>query len=138
MDRFVKNFIAMSMVYLAVASVLGVVMLASPKAMALKFVHSHLMLLGWVSMMIYGVGYHILPRFAGKLIKHPGLCELQFWLANIGLVGMMAFYIPMVYRGPDKTLMTATVGFGIMEAVSIVLFFFIMMKTVFGGEEPAH
>jgi cbb3-type cytochrome oxidase subunit 1 len=139
MDRFVKNFIAMSMVYLAVASLLGVGMLASPKLMALKFVHSHLMLLGWVSMMIYGVGYHILPRFAGKLIKTPRLCDLQFWLANIGLVGMMAFYVPMAYRGSNDLLVAATVGFGIIETLSIILFFYVMMTTVFGKEEaPAH
>lgn len=138
MDRFVKNFIAMSMVYLAVASLLGVGMLASSKLVALKFVHSHLMLLGWVSMMIYGVGYHILPRFAGRLIKKPGLCELQFWMANIGLVGMLAFYVPMAYGVSNKVLVTATVGFALIEAVSIVLFFYVMMTTVFGKEEPAH
>lgn len=139
MDRFVKNFIAMSMVYLAVAAVLGVVMLASPKVMPLRFVHSHLMLLGWVSMMIYGVGYHILPRFAGKLIRHTGLCNLQFWLANVGLVGMMAFYVPMAYGGQGGLLRNAAVVFAIIEAVSILLFFYVMMVTVFGKEEaPAH
>jgi len=138
MDKFVKNFIAMSMVYLAVASALGVGMLASPKFMALKFVHSHLMLLGWVSMMIYGVGYHILPRFAGRLIKTPGLCNLQFWLANVGLVGMMAFYIPMAYGGANPILAKATVAFAVMEAVSIALFFYVMMVTVFGKEATAH
>jgi len=134
MDRFVKNFIAMSMVYLFTSSILGIGMLASPKLMSLKFVHSHLMLLGWVSMMIYGVGYHILPRFAGKLIKTPGLCNLQFWLANIGLLGMLSFYTVMTFGGTNKLLMTATVGFGVMEAVSIALFFYVMMTTIFGKE----
>ncbi len=63
MDRFARWFIIMSIVYLGLAAVLGIVMLGSDKAMPLKFVHSHLMMLGWVSMMIYGVGYHILPFF---------------------------------------------------------------------------
>jgi cytochrome c oxidase cbb3-type subunit 1 len=135
MDRFVKGFIAMSMVYLSVAAVLGVAMLAAPKLMALRFVHSHLMLLGWVSMMIYGVGYHILPRFAGKLIKRPGLCELQFWLANAGLLGMLAFYTSMTYGGRSPLVVAGTVAFGVVEAVSVVLFFLIMMSTVFGKEE---
>jgi cbb3-type cytochrome oxidase subunit 1 len=126
------------MVYLFVASILGLGMLASPKLMAFKFVHSHLMLLGWVSMMIYGVGYHILPRFAGKLIKTPGLCNLQFWLANVGLVGMLSAYAMMTFGSGNSLLVTVTVGFGIMEAVSVARFFYIMMVTVFGkGEEPA-
>jgi hypothetical protein len=35
--------------------------------------------------------------------------------------------------------MAATVGFAIMEAVSIALFFYVMMITVFGKEEAeAH
>jgi len=61
--------------------------------MHLKFVHSHLNMLGWVSMMIFGVGYHILPRFAGKPLKSPKMGELQFWLANIGL-SACSFFTP--------------------------------------------
>ena len=61
MDRFVKNFILMSIVYLTIAAVLGIFMFGNPSLMQFRFVHSHLMLLGWVSMMIFGVGYHILP-----------------------------------------------------------------------------
>ena len=73
MDRFVKNFILMSIVYLTIATVLGIFMLGNPSLMQFKFVHSHLMLLGWVSMMIYGVGYHILPKFAGRFLKSKAM-----------------------------------------------------------------
>src|SRR6266540_4736307 len=68
MDKFVKGFIVMSVVYLGAAAVMGIVMLANQDIMALKFVHSHLNMIGWVSMMIYGVGYHILPRFMGRAL----------------------------------------------------------------------
>lgn len=91
MDRFVKNFILMSIIYLAAATVLGIFMLAHPSFMALKFVHSHLMLLGWVSMMIFGVGYHILPKFAGKFLKSKAVAEAQFWLANIVSLSFLPF-----------------------------------------------
>ena len=134
MDKFVKNFIAMSMIYLTVASLLGVMMLPNPELLRFKFVHSHLMLLGWVSMMIYGVGYHILPRFAGKLIKQPAICVAQFWLANIGLVGMLVFYSAAQQSPQVGWFTTATVLFGLMEAASIVMFFYVMGTTLFGGE----
>ena len=137
MDRFVKNFIAMSMVYLALASVVGVMMLSRPAYLEFRFVHSHLMLLGWVSMMIYGVGYHILPKFAGRFIASRALGEAQFWLSNAGLVGMLLFYF-LLQRDPGNGLYTAlTASFGGMEAVSILLFFYNIMITVFGKEKPA-
>lgn len=136
MDRFVKNFIAASIIYLAVASVLGVLMLAHPPFLVtMKFPHSHLMLLGWVSMMIYGVGYHILPKFAGRFIKHPGMAEAQFWVSNIGLVLMLAFYVPMHLNPAVFVFKAVVVGAGAAEAVSIFMFLYNMMATIYGKEK---
>jgi cbb3-type cytochrome oxidase subunit 1 len=129
MDRFVRNFIIVSIVYLGVSSVLGVCMLGNPSLMSLKFVHSHLNMLGWVSMMIYGVGYHILPRFAGRALKYPKLGEFQFWTANTGLIGMLVFYtLDVVGHGQSFT--TLTVIFGAVEVLSIGLFFYNMLATL--------
>lgn len=135
MDRFVKNFIGMSIVYLAMASLFGILMLANPSLLHLKFVHSHLNLLGWVSMMIFGVGYHILPKFTGRPLKSPKIGELQFWLANIGLIGMLLFYSlgsfnpeMVIYRG-------LTVASGLIEAFSIFLFFYNMLSTIYAKSE---
>ncbi|MCE5194446.1 MAG: cbb3-type cytochrome c oxidase subunit I [Nitrospiraceae bacterium] len=130
MDRFVKNFIIMSIVYLAIASVLGILMLSSPSFLSLRFVHSHLNMLGWVSMMIFGVGYHILPRFSGKPLKSPNIGQIQFWLANIGLIGMLGFYTLAIYN-PDVRLYTAlSLMFGLIEVFSIVLFLYNMGATL--------
>ena len=97
MDRYVKGFIVMSIVYLGVAALLGIIMLGNQNVMALKFVHSHLNMLGWVSMMIYGVGYHILPRFMGRPLYSNRIGEAQFYLANISLVGLLICYSVNVY-----------------------------------------
>ena len=129
MDRFVRNFIIASIIYLGVASVLGVCMLGDESLLALKFVHSHMMLLGWVSMMIYGVGYHVLPRFSGRPLRYPKMGELQFWAANIGLLGMLLFYALGVYH-PSDALRTLTVAFGATEALSIALFLYNMLATL--------
>src|SRR5512147_1209589 len=114
MDRFVKGFIVMSIIYLGIAAVLGIVMLGNQNLMSLKFVHSHLNMLGWVSMMIYGVGYHVLPRFSGRPLKYPKMGEVQFWAANTGLIGMLSFYTIDIYT-PDKMYNIATVVFGVVE-----------------------
>lgn len=135
MDRFVKNFIAMSIAYLALASVFGVMMLIHPPYLiSLKFAHSHLMLLGWVSMMIYGVGYHILPKFAGRFLKHPGMAGAQFWAANIGLVGMVVFYY-LLQGSPGSQGYRAVLALSaVVEVLSIFMFFYNMMVTVFAPQ----
>jgi cbb3-type cytochrome oxidase subunit 1 len=137
MDRFVKNFIIMSIVYLVIATIFGIVMIGSEKLMALKFVHSHLMLIGWVSFMIYGVGYHILPRFTGRMLKHPAMAEAQFWIANLGLLGMVGFYTLNVYD-PAGIYRTLTVASGLLEALSILMFFYNMLVTIGPKVEEAH
>jgi hybrid cluster-associated redox disulfide protein len=55
-----------------------------------RFAHVHFNLLGFMSMMIYGVGYFILPRFNGRTLRWPSWVPIHFFLANIGLIGMVA------------------------------------------------
>jgi len=134
MDRFVKNFIIISIIYLGISSILGICMLWNQSLLSLKFVHSHLNMLGWVSMMIYGVGYHVLPRFSGRPLKYPKLGELQFWTANLGLIGMLAFYTLNIYS-PEPVYNIGTVVFGGLEVLSIALFFYNMLATLLPGEQ---
>ncbi len=129
MDRFVKGFIVMSIVYLGIAAVLGVIMLGNQNMLALKFVHSHLNMLGWVSMMIYGVGYHILPRFMGRPLYSNKIAETQFYLANISLVAMLVFYTLNIFNANDVYRMI-TVASGAVQALAIFLFFFNMLMTL--------
>jgi cbb3-type cytochrome oxidase subunit 1 len=137
MDKFVKGFIVMSIVYLGISSILGLIMLGNPNMMAIKFVHSHLNMLGWVSMMIYGVGYHILPRFMGRPVYSAKLGEAQFWLANISLIGMLAFYCVNVFN-PGGLFQTLAVVFGVVQALAIFLFFFNMLMTLLSKVEQPH
>lgn len=136
MEKFVKSFIVMSIIYLVLASFIGVVMLADPSYLYLRFVHSHLTMLGWVSMMIYGVGYHILPRFMGKRLKSVKLGEIHFYLANIGLLGMLLFYTLQVNYPEEPLYRGLSVAFGIIKTLSILLFFYNILATFLLKEEP--
>jgi cbb3-type cytochrome oxidase subunit 1 len=137
MDRFVKGFIVMSVVYLGVAAVMGIVMLSNQNVMALKFVHSHLNMLGWVSMMIYGVGYHILPRFMGRALYSNKIGEAQFYLANISLITLLLFYALNVYY-PSDLYRTITVVSGAVQALTIFLFLYNMLMTLLTKVEQPH
>lgn len=120
----------MSIIYLGIAAVLGIVMLGNQNVMAMKFVHSHLNMLGWVSMMIYGVGYHILPRFMGRPLYSNKMGEAQFYLANISLVAMLLFYALNVYN-PSSLYRMVMVVSGAVQAFAVFLFFYNMLMTLF-------
>jgi len=137
MDKFVKGFIVMSVVYLGISSALGVIMLGNQNMLAVKFVHSHLNMLGWVSMMIFGVGYHILPRFMGRPLYSNKVVEVQFYLANLSLVTMLVFYTLNVSSAND-TFRVITIVSGAVQAISIFLFFYNMLMTLLAKAEQTH
>jgi hypothetical protein len=97
MDRYTKAFVLASLVYLMAAGAIGALTrgaAASPEWV--KFAHVHFNLAGFMSMMVYGVGYFILPRFNGTTLKFPGWVPVHFWLANIGLIGMVSTFRPAI------------------------------------------
>jgi cbb3-type cytochrome oxidase subunit 1 len=93
MDAFVRRFIRASLVWLGVGVCLGVGMAVQPAAIIYRPAHMHANLLGFVSMMIFGVAYHVLPRFTGRPLHSPALAGLHVWLANLGLALMVAGFL---------------------------------------------
>jgi cbb3-type cytochrome oxidase subunit 1 len=51
------------------------------------------MLVGFVGMMVFGVGLHVLPRFTGHELFSERLADVQFWSANVGLVAMVSGWL---------------------------------------------
>ncbi|HEU0078479.1 MAG TPA: cbb3-type cytochrome c oxidase subunit I [Longimicrobiaceae bacterium] len=98
MDPFVRRFIRSSLVWLGVGVLIGVAMAVHPATVAFRPAHMHANLLGFVSMMIFGVAYHVIPRFTGRPLHAPRAAALHLWLANAGLAGMVAGFILRVYR----------------------------------------
>jgi cbb3-type cytochrome oxidase subunit 1 len=118
-------FVRTSIIYLGVASVLGIIMSTFPDTtIYLKFIHVHLNLLGWTSMMIYGVGYHIFPRFSGRPLWSNNLATAQFWTAQAGLIGMCLFY--------PLNINPLFIAFSLLSGISVLLFLINVLKTVKG------
>jgi hybrid cluster-associated redox disulfide protein len=90
MDRFTKGFVIASLVYFFLAALLGIWMGAVETEEWVHFAHVHFNLLGFMAMMVYGVGYFILPRFNAKILKWPQWLPYHFFIANLGLLGMVA------------------------------------------------
>jgi len=89
MDIYTKGFVLASLVYFFLAAAFGIWMGAAETSEWVRFGHVHFNLLGFMSMMIYGVGYFILPRFNAKILKWPKLVPVHFIVANLGLLGMV-------------------------------------------------
>lgn len=118
-------FIRASIIYLALATLLGIVMAVAPDTIIdLKFSHVHLNLLGWMSMMIFGVGYHIFPRFSGRPLWSQKLAVVQFWTAQIGLIGMCIFYTADIHL--------LFICFSLTSGLSVFLFLLNVLKTISG------
>lgn len=92
MDRYTKAFVVASLIYFASATGIGVWMAGTNAPAGADFAHVHFNLLGFMAMMVYGVGYFIIPRFNARALRWPSWVPLHFWLANIGLVGMVLTY----------------------------------------------
>lgn len=94
MNPFVRWFMKSSLAWLAGGVTLGVAMGISPTLIVYRPAHVHMNLLGFVSMMIFAVGYHVLPRIAGAPLRWPVLGTIHWWLGNVGLAMMVSgFFI---------------------------------------------
>ena len=72
-----------SLVWLCVGVLLGLAMAAHPAWAIYRPAHLHALLLGFVTMMIYGVAYHVIPRFSGYPLRHRALAGVHWVTANM-------------------------------------------------------
>ena len=72
---------------------LGVAMAVHPAWVIYRTAHLHMLLLGFVTMMISGVAYHVLPRFAAAPLHSPRLAAIHLVLANVGVALLAGGFI---------------------------------------------
>lgn len=101
MSPFVKWFIRSSLTWLGGGVTLGVAIAIWPRLIVYRPAHVHMNLLGFVTMMIFAVGYHVLPRIAGAPLRWEWLGPVHWWLSNVGLALMVTgfFVLPSSAMG---------------------------------------
>src|SRR5437899_395345 len=77
--RMGLRFLKIAVVYLLIGALLGLGM-GIAQNFALIPVHAHLLLLGWASLALAGVVYHLYPA-----ASTTRLARIHFWLHNLGL-----------------------------------------------------
>src|SRR3954465_5104333 len=109
MDWYVKAFLKASLAWLALGVTLGVAMGAYPAWSIYRTAHLHMLLLGFVGMMIFGVAYHVIPRFVGSPLRSPRAAIVHWWLANAGLAVMV---VGFCLRAEGMPVSSALLGIG--------------------------
>jgi cbb3-type cytochrome oxidase subunit 1 len=130
MEPVIVWYLRMSVFYFVTGAAVGLALLVWPAESGSYIpVHVHLNLLGFMSMMIYGVGYHILPRFSGRNIYSPSLVKIQFWLSNVGLIAMALIW-PAAAAGESSAAGTVLMLASVLSLAGVVIFAFNILKTI--------
>ena len=132
MDSFAKAFIRASLIWFIAGITLGLAMAIHPAWVIYRPAHAHMNLVGFVVMMIFGVGYQILPRFFGHPIHSRALASSHIWLANIGLAALVAGFMLMPHVGTASVPVTASGG--ILWALGAYGFAYNMWRTFNAAE----
>ena len=108
------RFLKIAVVYLVIGAALGLTMGITQKFMLVP-VHAHLLLLGWASLALAGIVYHLYPAAATT-----SLARLHFWLHNVGLPGFM-IGLALFLSGMENVVPVAA-AFAIAVLLGLVLF----------------
>jgi cbb3-type cytochrome oxidase subunit 1 len=99
MDWFVKAFIRASLAWFALGILAGIAMAAYPPWVVYRPAHAHMNVVGFLTMMVFGVGYQLLPRLFGHPLFSRRLAVAHWWLANTGLGGMVTGFVLQPHLG---------------------------------------
>ena len=140
MERYTKSFIASALIYAIIGSFLGILYLLTSEGFIsingvsiypLIVATVHAFLLGFFTMMIFGVTYHIIPMFTEKGFYSPVLAYTHLFLSNLGVIGIIVFLLFSTYY-PTESHPVAK-GAAVLEAASLIVFIFNMLLTFIKG-----
>lgn len=117
------RYFSAAILYFVIAVTLGVVLSIDPYLIGFrtKAAHAHIALIGWVTLTIMGAMYQIVPTILGGQLHSQRLAGYQFWLMNLGLLGLFLSFL-----AGAKTV----VLFGVITALAGYLFVYIMYRTL--------
>ncbi|MFS0575056.1 cytochrome-c oxidase [Sporosarcina sp. 179-K 3D1 HS] len=118
-----KQLIKIAVVYFLIGIALGLYM-SITHVFNLATVHVHINLLGWMSLAIIGILYHLYPHLAGT-----GSAKAHFWLHNLGLPVMMIAIALAILTANPVFFVTATIG-GVITVIGIFIFGFNVLRNL--------
>jgi len=133
MEWFVRAFLKASLAWLSIGVTLGATMAAHPEYTIYRPAHAHMMLLGFVTMMIFAVAHHVVPRFTGFPLHSRRAASWQWFLSNGGLALMVGGLVLRAHGAPAGTLVLSSGG--VLAATSAYIFAWVLWRTIDGPRE---
>lgn len=130
MEWFARAFIKAALAWFAAGVTLGVAIAAHGTWIVYRPAHVHMNLLGFVTMMIYGVAFHVIPRFTGHPVHSPRLAVVQWWMANVGLLVFVSGFL--VRPSSEVVGMPLVVVGGVLSALAAYAFVHNIWSTING------
>jgi cbb3-type cytochrome oxidase subunit 1 len=93
MEWFIKAFIRASLLWFTAGIVLGIGMAVYPSWLVYRPAHAHMNVAGFLTMLVFGVGYQLLPRLFGHPLYSVRLAVAHLFLANAGLLGLVVGFL---------------------------------------------
>jgi hypothetical protein len=87
-------------------------------------------LYGFVAMMIFGLSYLFVPAFAHSFLHSLRLTKLQFWLMNIGVVGLTVSFSGLLPYTSEVQLIV--IGSLSIQAVAVYIHALNLWRTIRG------
>jgi len=127
MSPLSKAFIATALLCHVIASLIGAALAVDNSyALQVRYVHTHGQTIGFVAFLIYGVAYHIFPRFQGRPLHSLRMGWLHYALATTGLVALWA--------GRTAGITALQLGGGLLSASGVIVFSTNIALTIFGRQ----
>lgn len=85
-------------------------------------------LYGFVAMMIFGLSYLFVPSFAHAFLHSLRLAKLQFWLTNIGVIGLTISFSGMLPYSPSVNFIV--IGSLVIQVLSLYMHAYNLLQTM--------
>ncbi|MDA1082265.1 MAG: hypothetical protein O2973_11445 [Gemmatimonadetes bacterium] len=109
MEWFIKAFIRASLLWFLAGITFGLAITMHPQWVIYRPAHAHMTTVGFLTMLVFGVGYQLLPRLFGHPLHSTGLAVAHLFLANIGLAALVTGFVFMPHNATTG-MWTASTG----------------------------
>lgn len=130
----VGRHVAAALVYLAATVIMGNLMALDKifdflggQVLRTIYAHAHLAGIGWITMMIFGASYKLIPMFSLSELHDERSARWEFRLLNGGLVGL---YVTLLFQSRWATL------FALLIAAAVGLFLRTMRQVLRARRRP--
>lgn len=125
--RLSLKYVKASLIYLTSGGTLLVLTFAHMLSFDMSAFY-FMQLYGFVAMMIFGLSYLFVPSFSHAFLYSLRLARMQFWLMNVGVIGMTASFSGLIPYNPNTTYLV--IGSLVVLVLALYLHAYNLLRTM--------